>query len=491
MQKRLSALLFCILFLFVLLTMHLLFLSQNSVYPTLSAADTGRSVVLYQTRGQIYDRNFTPLTGGTTLYTVSFGQNEASVMPGKIDAGHSAVFPMPQRNTRLAQHIIGYCSDGIGVTGIENAYQDLLSADSQTAKATIRILGNGDTLPTSAVTLNLPPEQTDGVVLTLDYELQRILEDAMQDIEKGAAVCIDADSGEILAICSKPTFTDPATALNAPDSPLYNRALAAYPVGSVIKPFIAAAALESGISPQMGNTCLGAITIGNIRFGCHRDTGHGTLNLYGALKESCNPYFIQLGLQLKPQVLLQTLQKFGFGQKIQLAPGITSASGNLPNSALSPGEIANLSFGQGTLSATPLQICAAYAALANGGTFHTPSLVLGTTTDGAEYEASTKPIAQEILSAESTGVLQDALYQAVMESESSLAKPESGSICGKTGTAQTGRYLDGEEILIGWFAGWFETEKNRTVAITVLCEDADSGNANAAPVVREVYERWR
>ena len=486
MQKRLSVLFFLILFIFTALSVHLLFLSQNTVYPALNAASTQKSIALYQTRGIIYDRYYTPLNQSFELCSLSLVENEIVEQDSGLG---DVVYPKPIRTNETAPHIIGYLSDGIGVSGIEAAYDSFLRSESKTAKAMIQTLGNGDILPTAPISLLLPESPTHGVALTWDAALQNALHDAMRSVKKGAAVCIDADTGEVLAICSTPTYASPAAVLNDPDTPLFNRALGAYPVGSVIKPFIAAAALEAGYSPNMGVNCTGSITVGNVTFRCHERSGHGSLNLYGALKESCNPYFIRLTQSYPADIFTDTVAHFGFGDSIRLASGIESAAGSFANRP-SGAALANFSFGQGEWTATPLQVAAAYAAIANGGIYRTPTLVRGTTTDGMHLNPLPSAIPQTVLQKSTADTLQDALYKAVAESDSALAKTEAAVICGKTGTAQTGRYQNGSEQLIGWFAGWFIWEQTgQTVAFAVMAEDAVSGNASAAPVIRNLVER--
>lgn len=475
MNKRLLLLQYSLILLLFLLFLQLYAITQNPTYHAFSETQSGKTTVLYQTRGQIYDRSFTSLTDAVTIRTAVIGDK-------------TAPYAAPERDFSLAPHIIGYLSDGKGVTGIEAAYDTFLSKAGETATASIPTYGNGNVVPTAELILSQPTSPTAGVVLTLDADLQRICMDVGATFGKGAIVCMDAESGEILAFCSFPGYTDPAKALSDPDSPLYNRVLAAYPIGSVMKPVIAAAALETGFSPNMAYNCTGYITIGNTNFRCHNRAGHGTLNLYGAIANSCNPYFVQLTQTLSGETLLHMAQGFGLGQSVSLAAGITSASGTLPNS-MTAGEKANFSFGQGKLTATPLQICAIYAAIANGGDYHTPTLVRGTTTDGCTLTENPDSVVQTAITKNTARILQQALYETVNNAKDSLAKSERVTICGKTGTAQTGRYESGEEVLIGWFAGWFERD-GHTIAITVMAENAESGNHDAAPLVKQIAERY-
>ncbi len=474
MIKRTFLLLSTFTLLLFLLFLRLYALTASTTLQTAYAQNGQKTVTLYHTRSPIYDRNFTSLTDQTILKAVTI-------------CGVSACYTAPVRDHSAAPHILGYLQDGIGMTGIEAAYNDLLTAEAAPAKATLHVLGTGERLADSPITFTQPASPKSGVVLTLDATLQQLVTDCESILPKGAIVCMDADTAEILALASFPSYTAVSDALTDPDTPLYNRAFGGYAVGSVLKPILAAAALESGISPHTAYTCSGSTTVGEIRFGCHNAAGHGTLNLIGALCASCNPYFVQLTADLPTETLLSTVKSFGFGQQITLAPGMQSAAGTLPD-ALPAGEKANFSFGQGKITATPLQICAAYAALANGGTYRTPSLVRGTTSDGITLtDAAAESLPQTVITADTARIINDALYKAVNASESSLARSEEKAVYGKTGTAQTGRYEAGEEILIGWFAGWFEAG-NKKIAITVMAENAVSGNVSAAGVVKRIAE---
>lgn len=476
MYKRLSILTAIFALFLLLLLYQLIAASDDPRYKSLAARQSSRSEILYHTRAPILDRNLIPLTDDVSIQTAVIGNRTARYL-------------CPKRNNHLAPHILGYlsASDGHGVTGIEAAYDAFLTADSRDALASVPVRGDGNPTPGKSLDLTIPPSPKTGVVLTLDADLQRVL--STLPIARGATVCMDANTAEILAISSYPTFDNPADALSDPNLPLYNRALAAYPPGSVIKPVIAAATLESGISPNTAENCTGSIRLGDTIYRCHAYAkgGHGVLNLYGAMANSCNPYFVSLTRDIPFDALIQTASRFGFGQSVSLASTLTASGGTLPTTR-TVGEKANFSFGQGELTASPVTVCAAYAAIANGGTYHVPTLVHGCLdADGKSIVPVPKFLPQRTVSNETTSILQRALYETVNKNESSEAKSEEVELCGKTGTAQTGRFVNGEERLIGWFAGWF-TVGGRTIAVTVMVEDASSGNADAAPLAKRIAE---
>lgn len=160
-----------------------------------------------------------------------------------------------------------------------------------------------------------------------------------------------------------------AASIARQDTSLVNRALSAYNVGSVFKPLLAAAALEQGISAQETYECTGSIEVGGHVYRCAYGRGHGTVDMKTALEQSCNCYFVQLGLRLGAQTVYDITKSAGFGQSQQVAGGLRAASGNLPDAAQLEdlGQLASISFGQGALTATPVQVAAMMNLFANGG----------------------------------------------------------------------------------------------------------------------------
>ena len=137
--------------------------------------------------------------------------------------------------------------------------------------------------------------------LTVDRDIQKLCESALGkfDIDSGAVVVLDSATSEIRAMASTPSFdrNAPEKSLNDSSSPFLNRAITPYSVGSVFKAVVACAALENGISTSYSIVCNGKYDLnGEISFGCFKKTGHGNMNMYSAMAESCNPYFISLAL---------------------------------------------------------------------------------------------------------------------------------------------------------------------------------------------------
>ena len=312
-------------------------------------------------------------------------------------------------------------------------------------------------------------------------------------LEKGAVVVMDPYTGEIKAMASFPSYRPDNLAQAVTDSentPLINRALLPYSVGSTFKVVTASAALEQELPLDQVYECTGQINVSGQIFRCHRRSGHGEVDMVDAMMKSCNPYFIQLGLKIGGTSLLEMAKRFGFGEALPLAQGISGSAGTLPGESdlQNPAEVANLSFGQGLLTASPLQVTRMMAAAANGGVLVQPRLVLGTTPDGQTLEREADVPSRQILSPEIAAQIQAFLIHCVMVEEEQHALPDNVSAGGKTATAQTGRFDEnGDELEHGWFSGFFPAENPRYV-VTVLAENSGFGNDTAAPVFAEIAE---
>ncbi len=236
--------------------------------------------------------------------------------------------------------------------------------------------------------------------------------------------------------------------------------------------------------------CTGHIQVEDQRYNCHKLSGHGQLTLESALEHSCNTYFIDLALDLSPNDLWRLANDMGFGKYTEFGDGMVSQSGVLPTveDLSSKGELANFSFGQGELLATPVQIAQMMSTIANDGKTVTPNLVLGTTEDGIllnlyEVEdASVIAMPKEI-----ADTVERYLVSGVMDSPNQNAKTEGFNTAGKTSTAQTGIIVDGVELNHGWFAGFFPAYVPEYTVVVVV-ENAKSGNVDASPIYKQIAE---
>ncbi len=487
----------------------------------------GRRMPVAQSRGNIYDCNMIPLVN-TVSHTVlfinptqsalnhlkavltaeDFASVEINAESGKpfllrcdgYNGSHKDVLMIDVRN-RYAQddsavHITGYIDeDGNGASGIENAFDEVLKRFSgdvavrYTASATGSALGGK-----GYEIIRNNYNSAGGIVLTLDSDIQRICENALgrSTIKKGAVVVLDINSGAVLAAASVPTFNrmNLTQSINSEDSPFLNRVLHNYSVGSVFKPLIAAAALSQGVSEDTVFECKGSINVGGVIFNCHKKAGHGKINMSEAMAVSCNCYFIELGQKIGAESILTCAAQLGLGKENELCTTIVSQAGVLPtvDEIDSLPALANLSFGQGSLLATPLQIAAVYAAFANGGNYYRPYILKSmVNSDGAVYAQYKNDEPVKVLKSDVCKKICEMLKNTVENGSGKLAMPLSGGAGGKTATAETGQYKNGEQIVHTWFAGVYPGENPKYV-IVVFKEDGDVSSTDCAPVFRDIAD---
>jgi penicillin-binding protein 2 len=474
--------------------------------------------------GNIYDRNIFKYTNIIDKYeaVVIPGSDSASdVLPYVIDresfleningnlpflceitpdgaSDHRlTVFKTKERTAQIlsAPHIIGYTSENIGVSGAEKAYNDLLHDFSSVNTITFNIDAIGNVLQGLDRVKTTQKPVNSGIVLTLDENIQQIVLEAAYNnsLTKGAVVVMDIKTGEILASASFPTYNPNSISefLSAENSPLINRAFSGFPVGSIFKLTTAAEALEEGISPDYSYLCRGFIRLPTgQRFSCHAWSGHGQIDIENAIVHSCNPFFISLNSDLKLSEYIKRCEMFGFGKETAFGDGLTSSAGYMPSLAelQVPAERANISFGQGKLLATPLQVCCFTSSIANGGILPSPAILYGIYKEG-DLEKTVYESSQERVMSQSTARFLRACMRETIEKSVQSASPANVTAGGKTSTAQTGRFKeDGTEIVNVWFTGFFPYNSPK-YAVTVLAEDGKSGSETAAPVFREIAEK--
>lgn len=470
--------------------------------------------------GTVYDRNGVPLVNRSSEYiAVVSGSAESAeaVLPyvldkkafyEKLSTGAPftcqvsseayekelpLVFEVPVRygEHQPAQHIIGYTQDGSGVCGLEADFNDILREGRSQTAVTFEVDGTGGVLSGEKAVVRHAPAAVQGVVTTLDAGIQLICENAARSLMKGCIVVMEADSGDILGMISVPSYSldDMESALSSEDSPLINRALYSYPVGSIFKLVTAAASIEAGCE-DFTCTCSGSTKIDTQLFRCHNAEGHGKLTLETALIESCNPYFIEMSRSLSPLDLFEKAAELGFGRGIYLSDSIQGSAGYLPTvQELSlPAECANFCFGQGKLTATPLQIARLTCIIANGGYMPEVRLIIGETENGNVSAGKNTARNLQVLDSETADKLRLMMIGAVYGSGSFNGRPEGVSAGAKTSTAQTGRFDEnGTEYCHGWITGFFPANDPEYV-VTILAEDGGYGNQAAAPVFKEIAE---
>ncbi len=487
---------------------------------------SGMSVDIVSLRGTIYDCNMNPLTNAETeVYAAAKPTNRAlgklkkslppmifesvkermskgkpvvvkTDLPVEADGDIKNVFVARRYSERfIACHVIGYLDgEKNGVSGIEKAYDAILAKAGSYAAARFSANAGGRVMLGEDVEISGTETPVAGVALTIDNDIQQITELALDNsgAECAAAVVIEIESGAIKACVSRPAF-DPdniAESLNNPHSPLINRAFLPFSVGSVFKPVVAAAALENGIDSSFEYNCTGSVVHNGVTFNCHKHAGHGVLDMQGAVANSCNTYFIALAIAAGAEKIIETAEAFHFGEEIVFANGMKSSAGYLPQADEldSRAAIANVSFGQGSLLATPVQICAMTAAIARNGVYVRPYLVEGEVNENGEL---TRIIGygerKQIISESTSKKLRKYLEKVVEEGSGRKTRSDIVACAGKTATAQTGKSENGEEIYNAWFSGYFPAE-NPKYAVTIFKENGGEGALSCAPIFKTIAE---
>lgn len=402
-----------------------------------------------------------------------------------------------ERYSNLASHIIGYVnkSDNRGISGLEASYNDVLKDGGQKYLAAL-MDAKADLIPGLSyrkITLtDVGKEQA--LVLTIDKTIQEKTEKVFDAYaKKGAVIVMEPNTGEILAMVSRPNFNaqNLSMYLNDKNSPLINRAITAYQPGSVLKLAVAAAALEKKqVTPKQKFVDQGYINVdGTVFHGWDQKAGKRELTFSQAIAYSSNPVLIQVGLKLGMNELVVFLEKLGFGKKTSLDL-FGEEAGNLPDKEnFYRGEIANLSIGQGECEATPLQVAQLVATIVNDGVKINPLLVKKIIDADKNILKEYFPSdGERVFSAENASALRKMMEGVTSYGTGQAAFVSQGGSAGKTGSAETGRInKDGKGINHAWFAGYAPITQPRYVVV-VFVEEGMSGGDVAAPIFKEIIE---
>ncbi|MSQ83296.1 MAG: hypothetical protein EXR77_10470 [Myxococcales bacterium] len=368
------------------------------------------------------------------------------------------------------------------------------------------------------------------VRLTLDTDLQRAVKVAMKDVFAGAVVVLHAKTGQVLAMYAKPSFDPNALAgKRAPHArplgdisayaPLLNKAIHGYPPASTYKVVTAIAGLEDGvITPRSEHTCTGHYDYGGRRFHCHNRRGHGDVDLYDALRVSCDVYFYRVGEELGLDRLHLWARKLGFGEPTGIE--LREARGRVPSlgwykhhvvGGYYPGFALSTAVGQKDVLATPLQMARVYAAIGNGGWLPQATVVAGFEDEHGKLVAPNREPMRELgLRKTTLPLIQEALRAVVNEAGGTAFGSQLmlTTLAGKTGTAQAQQRVrkDVAERLRedpaalqrltawlqndhAWFIGWAPAH-DAEIAVAVLVEHGGSGGHNAAPIAKQIADAW-
>jgi len=442
---------------------------------------------------------------------------------------------------QLASHVIGYIgrinqaekgkieesedagnyrgTDYIGKLGVEQSYEKQLHGttgvqemETSAGGRAVRRLNSSQAIPGNSV------------VLSIDIKLQKLVED-LYGKRRGALVALDPKTGEVLAFVSKPTF-DPNLFVDGIDSenwqalnesidkPLLNRALrGTYPPGSTYKPFMALAALQTGKRAE--KTIIsdpGFFMFGNHRFRDDKEGGHGSVDMYKSIVESCDTYYYTLARDMGVDLMHDQMKPLGFGQ-ITGIDILGESRGVLPSTEWKrttykkpeqqrwySGETISLGIGQGYNNFTMLQIAHAMGTVANNGLKMKPHLVREVL--DVETKASTpvakEPIGQLPLLPENLEVIKKGMIGVNIEGTSATSFVGAQYVsAGKTGTAQVFTVKQNEKYNASTidermrdhalFVA-FAPADDPKVALAMVVENAGFGAQNAAPIARRVFD---
>jgi len=421
---------------------------------------------------------------------------------------------LDKRNYRGTNHI--------GKTGVEKYYEDQLHGQAGIREEEINSKGRYiRTLEQQ------PPVAGDGLVLSLDTRLQKVLADAFDEGQTGSAIAIDPRNGEVLAAVSVPSYDSNlfvngisiknyAKLRDDPERPLFNRmALGQYPPGSTIKPVTALAGLVNGVIPADKKFYAGPFyTLPNAKrkYRDWRKSGHGWVDMSQAITQSCDVYFYDLSFKVGIDRLHDMYAKFGLG----LPSGIDlvgEKTGINPSQAWKknkfgqvwfPGETIIAGIGQGYVLTTPLQLAAMTTCIAGRGRCTKPTFLKSRFSSQKDPQKLTDSNIRVIegLSAEYWDTIIDGMNNVTSAPNGTARRAFEGSSYtsgGKTGTAQVFGLAEDEEydaqklkrklrdhsLYIG-----FAPLHDPVIAVAVIVEHGGHGSRVAAPIARKIMDAW-
>ena len=417
--------------------------------------------------------------------------------------------------TRLPDYRMG---DDIGKFGLERSFEGILRGEAGGQEIEVDSIGRR-----LRMLREIPERPGNSVVMTIDLDLQRVAEDAI-GARAGALVAIDPNTGYILAMASHPSF-DPnlfAGGISSsawrelttdPSHPLQNRTIqGVYPPGSTFKIVDSIAGLmDRTLAPSTTYYCPGGMYFGNREYRCWRKQGHGDVALHRAIVESCDVFFYNVGEHLGVDRLSTWAHALGLGQKTGIDLD-NERTGVIPSSQWKerryherwyPAETLSVAIGQGYVSVTPLQLAMLASSVANGGTIYKPQFVREIDALDGTAMKSFPPViqSQARISPQVLDDVRTAMGDVVSAPDGTghAAKIDGIIVAGKTGTAQVVKEAQGartkENALAtqyrdhGWFMAFAPLDHPK-IAIACIIEHAGHGGSTAAPVVKQVMEKY-
>ncbi|MDP3849242.1 MAG: penicillin-binding transpeptidase domain-containing protein [Luteolibacter sp.] len=415
---------------------------------------------------------------------------------------------IPEGDARKFNHYIG---DEKGIAGVEASMDAILRGPE--GRKTIVRNEKGRTIRMSDY---IKPGIGAKVQLTIDARAQYLLENVLRHAGRAAGVIMDVNTGEVLAMASVPDY-DPNAFIPSIEpqrwksynenkllSPLTNRTISAYAPGSTMKIPTAISGALQGMAAR-SFSCDGYVTYGNHPVGCwlwNKSKGsHGSLTLPKAIQQSCNPYFNKLANTIGWRAMVDGCQMVGIGkrtgielpaEKPGILPGSRAWRSANPGAVMTPVLTAFTSIGQGDTLATPLQLCAMIASVANGGKYYQPRIVRKAVSEEGRILVENKPkLVVDLIEAgikpQDFQLIRKGMWMAVNVPGGTAGKVKMPGIevAAKTGTAQTTE--DGQKSNNSWVIS-FAPFENPKYAVCVLVQNAGSGGAVCGPLVHLIYQ---
>ncbi|CAN5583368.1 penicillin-binding protein 2 [soil metagenome] len=380
----------------------------------------------------------------------------------------------------------------IGKQGLEKQYESVLRGKE--GSQFVEVDARGRIVRNSGPQQDRAPEAGPDLHTNIDLDLQRFVAGIFGDSLQGGAVAIDPQTGGVLALYSAPSFDANRFIGGVPaqyyDSlrtderrPLYNKALqGTYPPGSTWKLATTAIGLETGtvkMTDKMPIPCTGGMQYGSRYFRCWKPEGHGYLDLQGAIAKSCDVYFYQLGLRLGIARLVAGGVSIGFDKKAgidlpeEIRPRFPRTTEYFDNKygkgRWNQSLVLSMAIGQGDNSQTILNMARFYTALGTDGKAARPQVKKGA------------PDRQQViqLTDAQMGQVRAALVGVVNAGTAAASAIKGVQLAGKTGTAQSGKYVNGKELNHGWFVGFAPADKP-AIVVAVMIEFGGHGTRAAA-----------
>ncbi|CAH2212918.1 peptidoglycan D,D-transpeptidase FtsI family protein [Tepidibacter aestuarii] len=536
-NKRLSIVLFTFSFIFISLFARLIYIQgyKGKEYYERAIRQSEIKIDLTSNRGTVYDRNNVALTDNEKEDIVVILKRNFNLDKEKIDIlkkvtklsekeiynkfesksdlielkikylndelrkeieNKSAILIVNKtyryRSENILTHVLGYINkyENKGVSGVEKAKNNLLK-DQNKEYVEAFVDARKNVVPGSFKKYKSKDINHKNVKLTIDYDIQSIVEKALDKKHKnGAVVVSDVNTGEILAMASRPNFNPNKVEdyIDSENQELLNKAIQCkYPPGSIFKIIVTLAAFEEGVVDEEEKfECNGYIEFDGIKIKCWERDGHGEETFKEAFYNSCNPVFVEVGKRLGSKKILETAKRMGLSDKVDIGLEEEKETSLPKGDTVKGNAIGNISIGQGDIEVTPLQVNQMTQIIANNGAYKKLYLFDSILDQNMNEIENHKIEKDKVVMSPFIINRTKKLMEGVVEAGTAKnIKGIQGNSAGKTGSAEY--YVNGQKFVHGWFTGYYPAKVPK-YAVTVFVYDGKSGGGAAAPVFKDIIE---